>query len=340
MPRNGSKEQSPLLSRSKVAGAAAIAFGIAEGCLSLSGTGADNMADAGSRQSDSGATYGTDAPQGASPGEDAAIAPDAGARDAATQANADDGSASSLDTGTQVPPDADHTGGDDAGQDDGGPFSTLVQVAITDFNTNAVATTATGGVALTAMDGHTLPTDGNDFATQSKVTSLGGDAGLPDDGVFPGSGMTIPPLQFGWTNAANNQNALLLASNAPTTSSFNVPAGRSLGYFHSLQIYATGTNGAQTVNYTLTYATGAATMGAVTVTDWCATTPLPSGTSKLLSAQRVLSTGAALSDADGFLCSIYAVDVPVDSSRVLTQLAFSDVGAVNSYVVLYGVAAW
>lgn len=341
MPRQSPTEGSRLSSRSKFVPAAAIALGTAQGCLGLSGTGPDAAGTSrGPPSSDAGAKYGTDASEGDSLEEGAASPPDASTADTASQKNGDDTGAPTPDAGTPVPSDGSQTTSDDAGQDAGGTFSSLVQLTIVGFNVNTVSTTATGGVALTSMDGHMLTTDGNDFATQSMVTSLGGAVGLPDDGVFPGSGTTIPPLQFAWNNAANNENALQVASNAPTAYAFDVPAGPSLGYFQSLQIYATGTNGAQTVNYTLTYTTGAATAATVTVADWCATTPLASGTSKLLSADRVHSTGTSLSDGDGFLCSIYAVNVPVNPSRVLSQFSFTDAGTANSYLVLYGVAAW
>jgi hypothetical protein len=333
MPGKSPTEGSRVSSRSQFLAVASIVLGTAQACLGISGTRPDELDIAGDSgelpSSDAATTYGTDAPDGDPLEKDAASAPDAGTAETASHENGDDG-------GGQ--PDASQSS--DAGQDAGGPFSSLVQLAIGPFNANTVSTTVAGGVALTSMDGHTLVTDGNDFATQSKVTSLGGAVGLPDDGVFPGSGTTIPPLQFAWNDATNNENGLLVASDAPTASAFDVPAGPSLGYFQTLQIYATGTNGAQTVNYTLTYAAGAATVATVTVPDWCATTPLASGTSKLLSANRVHSTGASLSDSDGFLCSIYALNVPVDPSRVLSQFSFTDVGAANSYLVLYGLAAW
>jgi hypothetical protein len=347
MPRKAPTEGSRLSSRSKSLAATAIVLGTAQACLGLSGTGPDGpdeLGDGGNSReppsSDAGAKYGTDASDGDSLQKDAASPPDASTAETGSQKNEDDGAPPTPDTGMPVAPDAGQTTSNDAGQDAGGTFSSLVQLTIGAFNANTVSTTATGGVALTSMDGHTLTTDGNDFATQSKVASLGGVAGLPDDGVFPGSGTAIPPLQFGWSNATNNENTLLVASNAPTAYAFDVPAGPSLGYFQTLQIYGTGTNGAQTVNYTLTYTTGAATLATVTVADWCASTPLPSGTSKLVSADRIHSTGVSLSDSDGFLCSIYAVNIPVDPSRVLSQFSFTDVGVANSYLALYGLAAW
>jgi hypothetical protein len=340
MPRKSPTEGSRLSSRSKFVAAAAILVGTAQGCLGLSGTGPDESSDAGDSgeplSPDAEAKYGADALDRDSREGDAASPPDTSTAETGSQTDGDAGPPP--DTGT-VPPDANQTG-DDAGQDGAAVFASLVQLTIGDFNANTVSTTATGGVALTSMDGFSMSTDGNDFATQSKVTSLAGTAGLPDDGAFPGNGTTIPPLQFAWNNATNNENTLLVASNAPTTYSFDVPPGPSLGSFTTLQIYGTGTNGAQTVNYTLTYTTGAPTMATVTVADWCTTAPLASGTTKLLSADRIHSTGTSLSDADGFLCSIYAVNVPVESSRVLTQFSFSDVGVANSYLVLYGLAVW
>ncbi len=117
--------------------------------------------------------------------------------------------------------------------------------------------------------------------------------------------------------------------------SVNIPANQ----YTELQFYATGGNGGSTVNYTLTYSTGTPTSSTISLPDWCEPpNPLPSGEYTLAALDRISNGG--LSDTDGLLCNIYALDVPVDSARTLTQFSFSDTGGSTNYLVFYGATLW
>jgi hypothetical protein len=331
--------------RAVVLAAASIASGALPSC-GLSGTGLDDLAgaDAGPVQnasSDASGLVDARAPiEGSVSAPDSGRPADDGGTKSASEGGGDDDADADVDSSTVVSP-VDASPSDDAAPPDAaGPFGNLVQIAGTPFNANTVATTATGGVALTSMDGHVAANDGNDLGTQSKVSALGGVAGLPDTGSFAGNGATIPPLQFAWNNSTNNLNGLIVAGGSPTAYAFNVPAGKAAGYYGTVQLYGTGTNGTQTLDYTLTYATGAATLGSMTVPDWCATTPLPASTYKLSSTNRVRDDETGLSDSNGALCSVYALSIAADSGRVLTQFSFTNPSSPPGDLVLFGLAVW
>jgi hypothetical protein len=293
---------------------------------------ADAAGNTGEDAGDSGSNTGSDSGQGVD-ASDAAPAADSGSdsgEDAAVDAGEDASSAADA-TSTDAAGDATST---DAAGDSGPSFANPVQISGIPFNANTVVTTATGGVALTAMDG---AGDNNDFATASEATALGAmGLGLADDAFYAGNGSTIPAVQLSWTNTSNVLNTIFMANPFTTATSFSVPAGQ----YEQLQIYATGGNGGSTLNYTLTYATGAPTTASVPIPDWCVPGTLATGTFTLGSASRV-NAGTTLTDGTGgFECNVYAINLNPDSGRALTQVSFTDSGGTGTYLVFFGATAW
>jgi hypothetical protein len=258
-----------------------------------------------------------------------------------TEAGPDDGGPAEAGPDDGGPTEAGSDGGgtteagpSDAGTDGGSSFSSPVQITGFSFNAHTVVTTATGGVAPTAMDGSG---NNNDFPTQSEATALRtGSPGLPDNALFVGDGVAIPQVQLGWNNTVNANDSILVSGTAATSFSATIPSGQ----YQQLQIYATGGNGGSTLNYTLTYDTGSPTTGTVAIPDWCFPGTLASGTYTLASVYRVnpFNTPATLDTR--FTCSAYAINLNPDPTRTLTQLAFYDSGSGNSYLVFYGATAW
>jgi hypothetical protein len=225
----------------------------------------------------------------------------------------------------------------DTGSDATSPisFTNPLQVDVSSLLTvNTVVATATGGVPLTPMDGTANSGANNDFPTQAEATLLNDAAGvgLPNNAFFAGNGTTIPNVQLRWSDAANVANSLVVVGSAGTTSSFNVPPAM----YSQVQIYATGGSGSASLTVTLNYASGAPVTTSVPLPDWC-TGSLATGEYKLVSVDRV-QNGNAFSG--GILCSIYALDLNPDSTRVLSSVSFVDVGGTNNYLVFYGATAW
>ena len=106
------------------------------------------------------------------------------------------------------------------------------------------------------MDGDTLISDGNDFATQSKVASLGGAVGLPRRWRLSGQRHDDPAAAVRMEQRDEQRERA--PSREQRAHRLRLRrSGRPIArLFPEPQIYATGTNGAQTVNYTLTYTTG------------------------------------------------------------------------------------
>jgi hypothetical protein len=222
----------------------------------------------------------------------------------------------------------------DSGPADASSFTNPLQIdvkALLTFNT--VVTTATGGVALTPVDGPNL--GGRNFSTEAEAQALN-DAGigLPNTAFLPATGTTIPNVQLAWTNASNVGNSLVVPSNAGTSETFNIPEGN----YSQLQIYVTGSNGSSTLNVTLTYASGnpLTANSTLTIPDWCLPGTLPAGVYTLASAQRVKKMMLDTTTT----CSIYAIDLNPDPTRALTKVAFVAQGVSGQYVVFYGATAW
>jgi hypothetical protein len=240
-------------------------------------------------------------------------------------------------------------GGDDGGADsgntgdDGGnttdaatsyTFTSPLQVDVSSiFNANSVVTTATGGVALTPMDG-TGGGDNNDFPTTSKVMTLvdSGGSGLPDNGFFASNGTTVPNVQLAWNNGANVLNSVVASGTIGTAFTFNVPPAQ----YDQVQVYATGGNGGSTLMVTLHYTSGSDGTASLSVPDWC-TGSTGAGEYKVVSVDRV-QNGNTFSG--GILCSIYAINLNPDATRSLASVTFSDSGSSSAYLVFYGATAW
>ena len=224
----------------------------------------------------------------------------------------------------------------DTGSDATSPisFTNPLQVDVSSLLTvNTVVATATGGVALTPMDGTANSGAHNDFPTQAEATHLNAAGmGLPNNAFFASNGTTIPNVQLGWSDAANVVNSLVVLGSAATTSSFNVPPAM----YSQVQIYATGGGGSASLTVTLNYASGAPVTSSVPLPDWCTGT-LATGEYKLVSVDRV-QNGTAFSG--GILCSIYALNLNPDPARVLSSVSIVDVGGTTNYLVFYGATAW
>jgi hypothetical protein len=224
----------------------------------------------------------------------------------------------------------------DAGPDSGYTFLDPLQVdASSLFNANSVATTAVGGAPLTPMDG-TGPSDDNDFPTQSEVDQIGGSGtGLPDDAFFAASGSSMPNVRLAWSDSSNVLNSIVVSSTAPTPYTLDLPPAQ----YTQVQIYATGTGGASTVNYTFMYSDSSTTQNAIVLPDWCVGKVTTNGQYVLASVDRVENNGTLFNDA--YLCNIYALDLNPDPTKTLVSLTFSDTGSGNtSYFIFYGATAW
>lgn len=223
---------------------------------------------------------------------------------------------------------------------DSGPGITFANPFLLDaaslFNANSVATTTSGGMALTPMDG-VGQSDNNTFPTVSAATALSSSAsGLPDDAKFAGDGVTIPPLQLAWRNAFNGPNSIVLSATMPTTFSFEVPQQP----YHQVQVYVTSAGGSSTLNVTMTYADASQTSTAPTLPDWCVGTPAV-GQYILASVDRMTNgdtAGASLNTQ--YKCHIFAVDLYPDTGRALKSVTFWDTGTSPTNFVFYGAAAW
>jgi len=75
----------------------------------------------------------------------------------------------------------------------------------------------------------------------------------------------------------------------------------------------------------------------VPLPDWCIPGILAAGEYKLVSVDRVQNGNTY---NGGLLCSIYAIDLNPDTSRVLTQVSLVDNGTSTNYLVFYGATAW
>ena len=286
----------------------------------------DAGTDTGTPEAGTGDDGGSDAGVDSGTGNDSGADSGNGSDDGGDSGNGNDGG----DSGNG------NDGGTDAATDANTPytFASPLQVDVSSiFNADTVATTATGGTALTAMDG-TGQGDNNDFPTTSKVNALvdSGGSGLPDNAFFASNGTTVPNVQLAWNNSSNVLNSVVASGTVGTAFTFNVPAAE----YAQLQIYATGGNGSSTLNVTLHYTTGTDVKSTVAIPDWCTGT-LGSGEYKITSVDRV-QNGNAFSG--GILCSIYAINLNPDTTRSLSSVTFSDTGASNAYLVFYGATAW
>ena len=281
-------------------------------------------------------------------GTDTGTTTEAGTGDGGSDAGVDSGtgndSGSGDDGGDDGGTDAGNDSGTDSGSgDDGGTdaatdantpytFASPLQVDVSSiFNADTVATTTTGGTALTAMDGSN---NGSDFPTVSKVNTLvdSGGSGLPDNAFFPSSGSSVPNVQLAWSNSSNVLNSVVVSGTAGMKFTFDLPPAQ----YDQVQVYATGGNGGSTMNVTLHYTSGADGTASPSVPDWC-TGSTGAGEYKVASVDRVVN-GTGFNNA--FLCSIYAINLNPDKTRSLSSVTFSDSGNSNEYLVFYGATAW
>jgi hypothetical protein len=224
----------------------------------------------------------------------------------------------------------------DAPVDSGYSFTHPIQIdASSLFNVNTVATTATGGPALTPTDDSTPAAD-NDFGTQTKMTQLNASGiGVPDDAFFASNGSTIPNVKLAWNNAYNNLNSLLVTSIAPASHTLKIPPGS----YAQLQVYAMSTEGPSTVSFSLTYADGPAPAASYVFPDWCVGSLTAPGTYVLTRADRAQYNGTNFNG--DHLCSIFAFDMNPDPARTLVSLSFDVAQTTNeSYFLFYGATAW
>jgi hypothetical protein len=200
---------------------------------------------------------------------------------------------------------------------------------------DTVGTTGTGGLtrlptgALTSMDG-----SGYDFYTTAVATTQGILGGLPANGQFAASDPQNPFIQLHLNDPSTAANSLLLNGPSPNDGqsfTFTVPA---FGY-SQVQLYGTSTEGASSLDVTLTYADASMDTTSVSVPDWG--TNAGSGPVFVLAGNLGRLGSGTFEKSYAF--ALYGANLYPDVARSLVSVTVTHSGTSGRYV-FYGATAW
>lgn len=145
----------------------------------------------------------------------------------------------------------------------------VVQIPVDSLLDGRSVSTLTGGVVVpwTPNEGVYNDGGGGAYATaavQAKLAPNAGGTGLPDDGLFPATGM-LPPFQLHFSNAApatSPQTYYIHANAAQPSFQFSVPPA----VYSALYLIFTCSEGSATFTVTLSYAGGVASNVSMPIT--------------------------------------------------------------------------
>ena len=206
------------------------------------------------------------------------------------------------------------------------------------LNANTIATTATGGVGLTPMDGagNNRFCDAGRSERPSATRPMS--SASPTMHPFRGDGSDDSARAARVEQPSNVLNTVIVPLASQTTFAYQ-RAARPVRAVSDI-VRPAGGNGGSTLGYTFTYATGSPATTVVAIPDSCIPGALPGGEYTLGSSSRVNGGTTLQPENDGLQCNIYAINLNPDPTPAAGRRLRSPARrAPRNYLVFFGATA-